>query len=119
MSLYPKVRGYPKANCVEEWNLHRKWRLLSIISPFALFGLAIVIFAGFGKELGKIAGYVVSLVLAVLYILANTKAASFKCPRCGFDFYPMRYAGFGYKILARKCQNCGLKKWECDSHPTS
>jgi len=117
-----KVReGYPLPDCEAAWAKHRKWTRITWglflgWIPFAFsvielleiqpkrFGVetpAAIVFTLFG-------GYVLSLI-----IISNIVSA-FRCPRCGARFYAWGPWGLGHNGFARKCRNCGLKKWQCD-----
>ena len=54
----------------------------------------------------------IGIYVIVLVVVANIYAA-FRCPNCGHRFYAWGPYGLGYNSFARKCRNCGLRKWHC------
>jgi hypothetical protein len=112
-----KVRdGYPKQNCAEEWTKHRKrthivWGLFAGWIPYGFFvGITVLNWLRLRPSFAFAA--VVPYMLA-LVIFSNVVSA-FRCPRCGSRFYAWGPWGLGHNSFARKCRNCGLRKWQCD-----
>ena len=96
------------------WAAHRRYSRLTL-------GL-ILGWIPFGASIGSIAhfqwvwiafplmgGYAVALIA-----FANL-AASLRCPRCGSRFFAFGPIGIGHNPFARKCGNCKLPKWQCQS----
>jgi hypothetical protein len=108
--------GFPKTNCAELWAKHRKlnrigWSLFAGWIPYG-----IVIIQVFSRWLhakdwlvfGALGLYAIGWVAVMNFVSA------FRCPRCGSRFYAWGPWGMGHNSFARKCRNCGLRKWQCD-----
>jgi hypothetical protein len=107
--------GFPLEDFAEAWNGHRKrkqlmWALFLGWLPFGAFvigglerwGLNWAVFPAFGL-------YFIALMVA------SNKASNFRCPRCDSRFYAWGPWGMGHNGFARKCGNCQLSKWQCQS----
>ena len=114
-----KVRdGYPRADCAAAWEGHRRMKLLVLVmfAGWIPFGLtAMLLFHGL--HLDSASDWIFPVVfvpyMLALLIVANV-AAHFRCPQCGSRFYAWGPFGMGHNGFARKCRNCGLKKWQCN-----
>ena len=112
MSVHP---NFPQRTCLESWQRHRSrcrwsWGLLAGWIPF---GMALIktadalrlptpIFIACGGA------YIVALMGV------SFSVNLFRCPRCGHRFYAWGPFGLGHNSFARKCRNCGLRKWKCE-----
>ena len=112
---YRVREGYPKHNCAEEWTRHRKythiaWGLFAGWIPFGFVVGSLIVWLHLRVNLAFVAliPYLLGLV-----IFANVVSV-FRCPRCGNRFYAWGPWGLGHNSFARKCGNCGLRKWQCD-----
>jgi hypothetical protein len=47
------------------------------------------------------------------FLIVGNLASGFRCPRCGAGFCTFGPWGIGHNSFARKCGNCGLRKWAC------
>ncbi len=79
--------------------------------PFAM--LVIIIAARLGYNRSNLPFVPLVGYMLVWLVLGNVVRA-FRCPRCGSRFYALWSWGMGHNPLARKCRNCGLRKWQCD-----
>jgi hypothetical protein len=115
-----KVRdGYP-VDYASAWAAHRKvrrvlWGLLAGWIPYGAFVGVIILGLFPGLNSGWIFVAVAPYLIA-LGVVANL-VGNFRCPRCGFRFFAWGPFGLGHNTFARKCRNCGLKKWQCDDAP--
>jgi len=121
-------------SCEERWKLYRRlrweafggWLLGAYMGRFP-GDLAHLVYLLFGVEMPLWLYYALLSVSAILafslLIFTWGRLAEFPCPRCGIAF---RYAGgvprwwqfiersSRFSPFARKCQNCGLRKWSCE-----
>ncbi|SNS33732.1 hypothetical protein SAMN05421770_101558 [Granulicella rosea] len=112
--------GYPLADCAAAWKKHRNLRGVPIAflvgwAPFALFVAFPVgsIFHQHGLK-ALLAPGILMLLYFFCFAAIDGKRLSFLCPRCGSKFYRNGPGIFGLNRFARKCRNCGLRKWQCD-----
>lgn len=109
--------GYPIANCSEVWAKHRRYTRLSwglFLGWIPYGGLIGGIFLAWLHLPSSFAfAAVVPYVLALITV--SQIVSMFRCPRCGSRFYAWGPFGLGRNGFARKCRNCGLLKWQCDS----
>jgi hypothetical protein len=105
------VHGYPVQDCAAHWRRHRFWLIASFAALIALTGIAVYV-AGFMSHKWEV--YVCLGVGACLIELVAQQGRNFRCPHCGWKFYPSQFGGFGYNIFKKKCDNCGLRRWQCD-----
>jgi hypothetical protein len=111
-----KVRdGFPKQNCAEEWAKHRKrtrvvWGLFAGWIPYVFFVIAVLNWLHVRTTFAFVA--LVPYILA--FVIFGNVVSVFRCPRCGSRFYAWGPWGLGHNSFARKCRNCGLRKWQCD-----
>ena len=114
--------GYPKADCALSWARYRElarvaWILFAGWIPYGL--LVSLVLGHLVAELSS--GWIFAAVvpyIAALVIVANM-AGNLRCPRCGYRFFALGPFGLGHNSFARKCRNCGLKKWQCDDSVAS
>jgi hypothetical protein len=99
--------------CLEQWTKHRKqtrivWALFVGWIPYGIFVLR--------TETSTHSDYVgLALIPYVLVLMiVSAKASWFRCPRCRERFYAWGPWGLGHNGFARKCRNCGLRKWQCE-----
>jgi hypothetical protein len=105
--------GYPLPDCPAVWAKHRKRLhfLVGLWVGWVPFGVLVTMGL---RRLGILPW---APVFVVLYMLAIIVAAilwgTFRCPRCGHKFYARGPFGLLQNKLARKCRNCGLRKYQC------
>jgi hypothetical protein len=58
---------------------------------------------------------IAAFIWMIWFIMACSEFSGFSCPRCGAAFAGEGMWHVKYWIFARKCQNCGLKKYSGDS----
>lgn len=113
--------GYPLPDCPAAWRTHRKWQRLSWIL-FALwlpFGACVFYLLEalpqkmWGREAPAPVVFGLLGTYAIAWVVVCNLAAAMKCPNCGFGFFAWGPWGLGHNTFARKCRNCGLRKWEC------
>lgn len=68
------------------------------------------------KNLGKLGFFICIIPCITVWAFMNQKCADFSCPRCKMRFYKWQIGGFGYNVFSRRCQNCNLKKWDCEGY---
>jgi hypothetical protein len=105
--------GYPKSDCAEMWKKHRtltwiNWALFAAWVPFGIFVLNIAQWTH-----SNYAGLAL-IPYFVVFMIVGTRVSLFRCPRCGNRFHRWGPWGIGNNPFARKCWNCGLRKWQCD-----
>jgi hypothetical protein len=117
LPMRTRVRdGYPIANCAEAWAKHRLHNRMALglwlgwIPYGSLLMLVLVVWLHLSPGFMVAAGvpYLVALVIV------GNRASVFRCPRCGSRFYAWGPFGLGRNGFARKCRNCGLRKWQCE-----
>jgi hypothetical protein len=107
--------GYPIANCTEVWAKHRlytrlTWALFIGWIPYG--ALVIEVFYVLLRQSSFVIPAIVPYALAL--IIVSNIVSMFRCPRCGSRFYAWGPFGLGHNGFARKCRDCGLRKWQCD-----
>ena len=116
IASYKMRAGYPKDNCTEEWTKHRKYKRMVwiLFAGWIPYGSLVVLIV---SRLHTTAGFAF-VALLIPYILALVIFANlvsiFRCPKCGSRFYAWGPWGLGHNSFAKKCRNCGLRKWQCD-----
>jgi hypothetical protein len=106
--------GYPLQTCAAAWEKHRKNQRILIAlyaGLFPSFLLAGCLIAGYPRIFHDFP-YIMVLYVACIWI-ASFRFSRFRCPRCGNRFDAFGPLGMGHNSFARKCRNCGLRKWEC------
>jgi hypothetical protein len=58
--------------------------------------------------------WVAIIPYVVVLVVFSINVSNFACPRCGNCFYAWGPWGLGHNSFARKCRNCGLRKWQCE-----
>ena len=116
MSMRGKVRdGFPIEDCAGAWAKHRRYMRLTwvIFVGWIPYGaLVIEVFQVLLHLPTFVIPAIVPYVLAL--ILLSNLVSMFRCPRCGSRFYVWGPFGLGHNGFAKKCRNCGLKRWQCD-----
>src|SRR4051812_17999005 len=73
-----------------------------------------------GTLLGMVFGTEMYLVTAIAWMIVasivNLRAATFRCPRCGEQFYSR---GLFHNGFTRRCLHCGLAKWASEDSDVS
>jgi hypothetical protein len=107
--------GYPLEDFAKAWASHRKYTWLAwgfflgwipfgvfVIGPLERLRWDWAVFPALGI-------YLIGL------IISSNLASRFRCPRCGSRYYTWGPLGLGHNGFARKCGNCRLRKWFCQS----
>jgi hypothetical protein len=106
--------GYPRRDFKAAWTRHRRLSLISSASYLVIPALMVV---GWliqrPIKIPEFAGTVAITVCFLSFVVLRLTLALFRCPRCGRGFY-FYWGGWGHNPFARKCGNCGLRKWDCD-----
>lgn len=107
--------GYPAADCRQRWARHRLWSRLAIgmFLGWIPYGFCIFeILSSLRLEQTPLM-FVPVAAYALAWVVICNLAGTMRCPRCGFRFFAFGPFGLGVNQFARKCRNCGLKKWHC------
>jgi predicted RNA-binding Zn-ribbon protein involved in translation (DUF1610 family) len=107
--------GYPAADCPNRWRNHRRWirRTWALFAGWVPANLAVFYVL---HKLSVPEGwwmFVTPVGYAIVMIVVANITSNFRCPRCGQRFYAWGPWGLGHNSFARKCRNCGLRKWQC------
>ena len=113
MTQIQRVRDPTLPDCGAKWEYLRRWQRASIVAFLICFCLVIVL-AMKAAKLGKLGFFICIIPCITAWALMNQKCADFSCPRCKMRFYKQQIGGFGYNLFSRHCQNCNLKKWDCE-----
>jgi hypothetical protein len=109
--------GHPsKLDCAEEWKKHRirtriAWGLFAGWLPY---GFLVSFLLRFLHSQVDFAFGAAIVPYAFTWIILSIAVSNFRCPQCGNRFYSWGPGGMGHNSFARKCRNCGLRKWRCD-----
>jgi hypothetical protein len=111
---YRSKPGYPVTDCPGAWEQHRKNQHVLIalyagIIPF--FFLVAGLLTKYPRIFHRFP-YVMVIYMVCVW-LASVRFSRFRCPRCGNRFDAVTSFGFGHNTFAKKCRNCGLRKWQC------
>jgi uncharacterized membrane protein (DUF485 family) len=108
--------GYPKLNCAEEWKKHRiRTRIaLGLFVGWLPYGFLVSFLLNWLHSRVDFAFGAAVIPYALALIVLSIVVSHFHCPRCGSRFYAWGPWGMGHNGFARKCRNCGLRKWQCD-----
>jgi hypothetical protein len=105
--------GLSSSDCSEKWKKHRtltriSWALFAAWIPYGILVFNIGCWAH-----SDYAGVAIILYF-VAFMVISTRVSLFRCPGCGERFYAWAPSGLGHNSFARKCRNCGLRKWQCE-----
>jgi hypothetical protein len=108
--------GYPKPNCAEEWAKHRKrtYIVWGLFAGWIPYGFLIMTLVSWLHSSYAAAPFIAIVPYALALLLLSMVVSNFRYPRCGNRFYAWGPWGLGHNGFARKCRNCGLRKWQCE-----
>ncbi len=107
--------GYPVADFGAVWEKYRKYFWISIAMFVGWMPFGVVIIGGLERWNLNWAVFPAIAIYIVAMSAASIKASGLRCPRCGSRFFEWGPFGAGHNPFARKCGNCGLKKWQCQT----
>ena len=99
-----------------EWQAFRTHRNrigACLIAEFLAFPFFIGLVVAVGKRL-FLSGHLqvpATLCWGALYVFTLSRLRTFPCPRCGKNFFG-GFFGTLKNLLSRKCENCGLRRYE-------
>jgi hypothetical protein len=101
-------------NCSEEWAEHRKqtrivWVLFAGWIPYGALSFMLLNWLHLAAAI-----WVAIILYVIVLVVFSVSVSNFACPRCGERFYAWGRWGLGHNSFARKCGNCGLRKWQCE-----
>jgi hypothetical protein len=107
--------GYPVADFAAVWAKYRRWRWIK----WGLFLGWVPFIVAFSDRMEhwhqEWAVFPVLAICLVTLIAASWITSRLRCPRCGSRFFEFGPFGLGQNPFARKCGNCELGKWQCQS----
>ncbi|HXE09730.1 MAG TPA: hypothetical protein VN612_17630 [Acidobacteriaceae bacterium] len=121
MEQYKVREGYPRVDCTEAWAKHCRlnrisWIMFAAWIPYGMVGgLA---FYKFFPNANSNLVFVWVIPYVITLIVVGNMVSRFRCPKCGYRFYAFGPFGLGHNGFARKCRNCGLRKWQCPGSET-
>jgi hypothetical protein len=101
-------------NCSKEWTKHRKqtrivWALVAGWIPYGALSFMLLNWLHLAAAI-----WVAIIPYLLVLVVLSVSVSNFACPRCGERFYAWGSWGLGHNSFARKCRNCGLRKYQCD-----
>jgi hypothetical protein len=116
VSMRGEIReGFPIEDCAGAWAGHRRYTHVTWALFFCWIPYGALVFEVF-QELLHLPNFVIPVIVpyVLALIIVSNLVSRFRCPRCGSRFYAWGPFGLGHNGFARKCRNCGLRKWKCD-----
>ena len=109
--------GYPLDDdgCADSWKTYKKQ--MRVFWAFSLgwmpFGGLVALLILTWLKLSSVFAFVPMFAYMFAWLVCANIPVRLRCPQCGARFFAFGPWGLGTNQFARKCRNCGLKKFAC------